>query len=73
MTLHHLVIIYSIFILEYISSLGSSKCELCPAGYSCSNNGDPSKNQACVPGSYSIAGATVCTPCQAGSFCPSTA
>ena len=43
--------------------LNDSKCEICPAGYSCGDIGEP---QICDVDSYSDAGASACTPCQTG-------
>lgn len=54
----------------YVSSNGSTECTVCPAGYACPDNTDPSKNYECVDGSYSIEGETTCTTCPSGSYCP---
>lgn len=50
-------------------SLGnSSRCQVCPAGFSCF---DPTTLPiACLPGTFAAAGAVDCTPCPAGFYCP---
>ncbi len=60
------------FIPGEISGSGQTKCILCPAGYACPNASNPSQNTPCQNGTYSIAGASICTPCTAGKYCPST-
>lgn len=54
----------------YISGNGSTDCTVCPSGYACPDNTDPSQNYECPDGFYSIEGATTCTGCSAGYFCP---
>lgn len=41
---------------------------MCPGGFSCATPSD--LPTACSDGSYSAQGATVCTVCPAGSYCP---
>lgn len=49
----------------YLSGLS---CTQCSAGYSCAGSLWPPA--ACASGTYSTAGASVCTTCPSGSFCP---
>lgn len=48
---------------------GNSDCTLCAAGYRCSNDA----HTACGVGTFSLAGASVCTDCPLGTFGDTTA
>ena len=47
------------------SYCNSSQCTTCDAGYEC---GDGLNRTACVPGSFSSAGASLCSPCGQGTY-----
>ena len=52
----------------YFSLGNASRCQLCPAGYYCS---DPvALPIACIPGTFATTGSIECTPCPSGFYCP---
>ena len=58
--------------LGHISSLGSTSCTVCRAGYECPDVDDPTTSVPCSAGSYSEELDLVCHQCPSGSRCPYT-
>ena len=54
----------------FVCDAGSTKstAALCPAGFECPTGTGNRTSRACPVGSYSFAGAAVCSPCLAGRF-----
>lgn len=59
-------------LLQFESSTGSSGCDICPAGYYCGSIGLSAITGECSKGTYSAAGASVCTDCSSGRYSTSS-